>query len=78
MIAYKAESAGRMVISVDPRHTSLTCAKCGHTEKANRVSQAEFRCRACGHIAHADVNAACNILRAGRALQASACAESGN
>ncbi|MFC4106126.1 zinc ribbon domain-containing protein, partial [Micromonospora zhanjiangensis] len=36
----------------------------------NRVTQAEFRCVACGHTAHADVNAASNILRAGLARQA--------
>src|ERR1700688_5231568 len=26
----KAESAGRTVIAVDPRHTSQRCAECGH------------------------------------------------
>jgi len=66
----KAESAGRTVIEVDPRHTSQRCARCGHITAGNRVSQAEFRCQACGHEAHADVNAAINILRAGLARQA--------
>jgi putative transposase len=61
----KAESAGREVIEVDPRHTSQRCSKCGHVAAGNRVSQAEFRCLACGHTAHADVNAAINILRSG-------------
>jgi putative transposase len=68
----KAESAGREVIAVNPRHTSQRCARCGHVAAGNRVSQAEFRCLACGHEAHADVNAAVNILRAGLALQANA------
>ncbi|MDA8288144.1 MAG: transposase [Actinomycetota bacterium] len=63
----KAEEAGRDVIDVNPRHTSQMCAKCGHVEAGNRVSQAVFRCRRCGHEAHADVNAARNILRAGLA-----------
>ncbi len=75
-IAYKAEDAGREVIAVDPRHTSQACSRCGHVAKDNRVTQAEFRCQACGFKAHADTNAAVNILRAGRALQASACAGS--
>jgi putative transposase len=69
VLAAKAESAGRTVIAVSPRHTSQRCAECGHTAAGNRVTQAEFRCLACGHHAHADVNAARNILRAGLALQ---------
>jgi putative transposase len=68
MIAYKAESAGRTVIAVEPRNTSRTCAHCGHISAGNRHG-AVFRCRACGHEAHADTNAAVNILRAGRAQQ---------
>jgi putative transposase len=68
MIAYKAESAGRTVIAVDPRNTSRTCADCGHVSAGNRRG-AVFECQACGHQAHADTNAAINILRAGRAQQ---------
>lgn len=66
----KAESAGRIVIAVNPRHTSQRCARCGHVATGNRVTQAAFRCLACGYEAHADVNAAQNILRAGLALRA--------
>jgi putative transposase len=69
VLSAKAESAGRHVIAVDPRHTSQRCAHCGHTAAGNRVTQAEFRCLACGYQAHADVNAANNILRAGLVLQ---------
>lgn len=69
VLAAKAESAGRTIIAVDPRHTSQRCSQCGHVAKENRVTQAEFRCLSCGHQAHADVNAAQNILRAGLALQ---------
>jgi putative transposase len=64
----KAEEAGRTVVSVNPRHTSQTCHECGHVEASNRVSQAKFRCQTCRHEAHADVNAARNILGAGLAL----------
>jgi putative transposase len=69
ILSAKAESAGRTVITVNPRHTSQRCAECGHIAAGNRVTQAEFRCQACGHQAHADINAARNILRAGLALQ---------
>jgi putative transposase len=69
MITYKAGSAGRTVISVDPRNTSRTCTQCGHVSAGNRRG-AVFKCLACGHEAHADTNAAINILRAGRAQQA--------
>jgi putative transposase len=65
----KAESAGRVVVEVNAHHTSQRCARCGHVAKGNRVSQAEFRCLRCGHQAHADVNAAINILRSGLDLQ---------
>jgi putative transposase len=68
MIVYKAESAGREVIAVDPRNTSRTCASCGHVSSGNRHG-AVFRCTRCGQEAHADINAATNILRAGRARQ---------
>ncbi|WP_345531711.1 transposase [Microbispora amethystogenes] len=69
VLAYKAESAGRELIAVNPAGTSRTCSRCGHCAKDNRLTQAEFRCQACGHEAHADVNAAKNILRAGLALR---------
>ncbi|WP_405088545.1 RNA-guided endonuclease InsQ/TnpB family protein [Microbispora sp. NBC_01389] len=69
VLAHKAESAGRELIAVNPANTSRTCSRCGHRAKDNRVTQAEFRCQACGHETHADVNAAINILRAGLALR---------
>ena len=74
LLSYKAESAGRELMTVNPRYTSQTCAECGHVDAGNRVSQAVFRCLSCGHGAHADVNAARNILRAGRAQLALASA----
>ena len=63
----KAEDAGRIWIEVDPRHTSDRCEACGHAARGNRVTQAVFTCRRCGHRAHADEHAARNILRAGLA-----------
>ena len=49
------------VVKVNPRYTSQICNACGHCDSGNRESQTVFACRACGHQAHADVNAACNI-----------------
>ncbi|MEU6407323.1 transposase [Microbispora sp. NPDC046933] len=69
VLAHKAESAGRELIAVNPANTSRACARCAHVAKENRVTQAMFCCMACGHSAHADVNAAINILRAGLALR---------
>ncbi|MGH3243105.1 MAG: RNA-guided endonuclease InsQ/TnpB family protein [Spirillospora sp.] len=69
VLAHKAESAGRELIAVNPAGTSRTCSRCGHCAQENRVTQAQFACTACGHTAHADVNAAINILRAGLALR---------
>ncbi|MEU8108079.1 transposase [Nonomuraea muscovyensis] len=69
ILSHKAESAGRELIAVNPANTSRTCAHCRHCAAENRVTQAEFRCTACGHTVHADVNAAINIFRAGLALR---------
>jgi putative transposase len=60
-VVYKARAAGILVVFVDPKYTSQTCAECGHREKSNRKSQSEFSCKACGHEDHADINAARNI-----------------
>jgi putative transposase len=50
------------VLEVDPAHTSQRCHPCGHIDPKNRKSQAAFECTSCGHTAHADTNAALNIL----------------
>ncbi|MFJ9558323.1 RNA-guided endonuclease InsQ/TnpB family protein [Nocardiopsis sp. NPDC101807] len=68
ILAFKAESAGRIVIPVNPRNTSRTCPQCEHVAKENRIRQEEFRCVRCAFTAHADVVGATNVLRAGLAL----------
>ncbi|MCX6654937.1 MAG: transposase, partial [Candidatus Bathyarchaeota archaeon] len=60
-IEYKARVAGVPVLLVDPRDTSRRCSECGHVEKRSRVSQSLFRCRVCGFMEDADLNAARNI-----------------
>ncbi|MGH9918223.1 MAG: RNA-guided endonuclease InsQ/TnpB family protein [Nitrososphaerales archaeon] len=66
----KAATCDVQVVAVDPAFTSQRCAVCGYTSTENRESQAVFACRACGHQANADVNAARNILAAGLAVTA--------
>lgn len=62
-LAYKLEERGGTLVRVDPRYTSQQCSSCGTIDRRNRESQASFACRACGFAAHADTNAAVNILR---------------
>lgn len=69
MIEYKCKKYGKKLILVDPKNTSITCNKCGHKDKENRLSQSEFRCRLCGHSDHADVNAAKNIIDKGLSME---------
>jgi putative transposase len=67
-IKAKGQASGIQVVFVDPRFTSQQCHACGHTNAANRDSQAVFACLSCGHQDHADRNAALNILARGLAL----------
>lgn len=69
ILANKAESAGRQVVAVNARNTSRTCPKCEHVARENRITQATFKCLACGFTANADHVGALNVLkRAGLAL----------
>jgi len=63
-ISYKAQQAGIPVSLIDPAYTSQRWSVCGHTERRNRRSQAEFCCVVCGHASPADYNAAITIERA--------------
>ncbi len=63
--SYKAESAGKQVILVNPRNTSQICSSCGNTVKKS-LSVRTHKC-SCGLVLDRDINAAINILRAGTA-----------
>ena len=52
---------GGEVIVVPARDTSRKCHECGAVEAASRRTRDGFVCLACGHAAHADLNAARNI-----------------
>ena len=62
-VCYKAKLAGVPVVFVDARNTSRTCSACGHCEKGNRKSQAEFVCQHCGFSENADLNASAECPR---------------
>ncbi|WP_440089927.1 RNA-guided endonuclease InsQ/TnpB family protein, partial [Streptosporangium sp. LJ11] len=66
------QKAPGRVQKIDPRYTSQTCNACKHLAGESRESQALFLCVACGHQAHADVNAAKNVrdTAAGHAVAA--------
>jgi putative transposase len=66
-LAYKAESAGRILVKVDPRGTSQYCVCGAHVPKT--LSQRWHQCPACGLSAARDHVAAQVILRRGLRLQ---------
>ncbi|GAA4611268.1 RNA-guided endonuclease TnpB family protein [Actinoallomurus liliacearum] len=71
VIRLEDKAPGR-VEKVNPAYTSQICHACGQCAAESRESQAVFRCRACGHVDHADGNAAKNIrdIAAGRVVTA--------
>jgi putative transposase len=66
----KAESAGRVVVEVDPWQTSQTCPDCGRVAKKD-LKQRTHRCE-CGLVCDRDVAAARVILKLGTSLQGAA------
>jgi putative transposase len=61
---YKAASAGRRVVQVNPRHTSQMCSGCGKMVGKD-LSVRIHACAACGLRIGRDHNAALNILSLG-------------
>ena len=64
-LGYKLPWQGGALIEVPAHDTSRTCEMCGTVDGESRVDRDRFVCRTCGHEAHADVNAACEIRRRG-------------
>lgn len=60
----KAESAGRLVIAVNPRGTSQVCSGCG-VEVRKTLKDRTHECPVCGLVLDRDHNAALNILALG-------------
>jgi len=63
-LSYKAESAGREYIAVNPAYTTQDCSWCGFRQLMP-LSQREFHCPNCGLVLDRDLNASINILGLG-------------
>jgi putative transposase len=61
---FKAESAGRTLVKVNPAYTSQTCNNCGHRQKLT-LSERVYRCECCKTEKNRDHNASLNILALG-------------
>lgn len=71
-LRYKAESAGRELLRVEPGGTSQRCSGCGEVVKKD-LSIRIHVCFGCGLTIDRDINAARNILRLGRSLREARC-----
>lgn len=65
-LAERQAEYGFELEEVNPAYSSQACAACGFVHRSNRTGD-RFQCKACGHRAHADVNAAKNL--AGRSSE---------
>ena len=71
-LKYKAEWAGRSLVSIDQWFPSTKrCSGCGHILSSLPLSVREWNCPECGAIHDRDINAAVNIKAAGLAVLAS-------
>ncbi len=61
---YKAESAGSLVVSINPANTSKMCSRCGLLVEKT-LADRTHKCNSCGLVLDRDHNAAINILRLG-------------
>ncbi len=64
LLFFKAESAGRTIVRVNPAYTTQDCSKCGHRQKLT-LSERTYSCPCCKLVLDRDLNASLNILRLG-------------
>ena len=65
-LEYKAKINGGKIIIANPKHTSQTCPKCGHAERANRNKRKHtFKCKNCGYTSNDDRIGAMNLHKKG-------------
>jgi putative transposase len=73
MLEYKAALAGRIFVKIDRfAPTSRTCSACGRIDGPKPLSVRSWTCP-CGADHDRDINAAINVLAAGRAESLNAC-----
>ena len=66
---YKCQRYGRRLVVIDRWYpSSKTCSACGHLLASLSLSTRHWRCPSCGARHDRDINAAKNILAAGRAV----------
>lgn len=71
LLEYKCERYGRRLVVIDRWHpTSKTCSACGHLLAELSLSTRHWTCPTCRTRHDRDINAAKNILAAGRAVSA--------
>ena len=63
-LAYKAASANRILVKVNPAYTSQDCSKCGY-RKVKKLFDRIHNCSSCGFKTSRDHNASLNILALG-------------
>ncbi|MGX6510505.1 RNA-guided endonuclease InsQ/TnpB family protein [Rhodococcus sp. SJ-2] len=74
MVEEKAARYGRTFVKVDRFYpSSQLCSTCGVQDGPKPLSVREWQCAACGAVHDRDLNAAKNILAAGRAERRNAC-----
>ena len=62
-LIFAAELAGREMVLVHPKNSSITCSECSARNKQNvSAKHKRFRCISCGFETDRDLNAARNIL----------------
>lgn len=64
MLSYKAESADKVFVKIDPKNTSKECSVCGNIQDIP-LSKRTYYCPICDATVDRDVNAAINILKRG-------------
>jgi len=65
-LTYKAESAGRVVVNINPAYTSQDCSGCGYRpdkEHRKTLSDRIHFCPKCGLVLHRDTNSARTLLK---------------